>query len=38
VLGTVDENNTVTLLSVEQKVLNGLKVGWNWKYKMLLAR
>jgi tRNA-binding protein len=27
VLGTVDENNTVTLLSVDQKVLNGLKVG-----------
>ena len=27
VLGTIDKNNTVTLLSVEQKVLNGLKVG-----------
>jgi tRNA-binding protein len=27
VLGTVDEKNTVTLLSVDQKVINGLKVG-----------
>jgi tRNA-binding protein len=27
VLGTVDENNTVTLLTVEQKVINGFKVG-----------